>query len=246
MTTCCDIYRSPWVGLLLGEVRHPGGLALTRALAEGLGLGPDDVVLDLGCGSGASAAFVARTFGCRVLALDGAGVPDPTRPTGGVRLVAGDALALPLGAHALDAILCECTLSLLGDKRVALREMARVLRPGGRLGLSDMVVSGPLPAELQGPWAQAACLAGATDLDGYAAALTTVGFRILHTGQHPDALLTLVDDVGAKLRLGEMLIRIGKLDVSLDWARIQNWVRVARETIRAGTIGYATLVAERA
>lgn len=170
MTTCCDLYRSPWVGLLLGEVRHPGGLALTRALGEALGLRSGDVVLDVGCGSGASAALLAGTFGCRVLALDGAGVPDPSRRKEGVRLVAGDALALPLAAESLDALLCECTLSLLGDRARALAEMARVLRPGGRLGLSDMVVTGPLPPALQGPWVQPACLAGASDLPGYTAA----------------------------------------------------------------------------
>lgn len=67
---CAELYSHEGIRLLLGEAFHPGGLALTARVAQLLQLGPEDRVLDVAAGLGASARYLARTIGCRVEALD--------------------------------------------------------------------------------------------------------------------------------------------------------------------------------
>jgi arsenite methyltransferase len=67
---CATFYQSDVVRMLLGDVFHPGGLALTQHLGEVIGLGPADHVLDVACGRGASAVHLAERFGCHVTGLD--------------------------------------------------------------------------------------------------------------------------------------------------------------------------------
>ena len=61
----------------------------------------------------------------------------------------GDAEGLPFEDQSFDALFSECSFCTFPDKTSAAEEMARVLRPGGRLGLTDVTVSGPLPEDLQ-------------------------------------------------------------------------------------------------
>ena len=67
---CTAFYQSDAVRMLLGDVLHPGGLALTQHLGEAMGLGPKDRVLDVACGRGMSGIHLAHCFGCHVTGLD--------------------------------------------------------------------------------------------------------------------------------------------------------------------------------
>lgn len=67
---CATFYQSDLVRTLLGDVFHPGGLALTHHLGQMMGLGRGDRVLDVACGRGASAVHLAERFGCHVTGLD--------------------------------------------------------------------------------------------------------------------------------------------------------------------------------
>jgi hypothetical protein len=67
---CAGLYASDSARLLLGDVLHPGGLALTERLGVVLGLESDSRVLDLASGAGTSAICLARTFGCEVTGVD--------------------------------------------------------------------------------------------------------------------------------------------------------------------------------
>src|SRR4051812_38201157 len=140
---CAAAYESDWARLLLGDSFHPGGLALTERLGRLLGLGPTDRVLDVACGPGTSALHLAATFGCRVVGVD-LGAANLARAAAeaerrGLAALAtfepGDAERLPFPAASFDAVVCECSFCLFPAKTVAAAEFARVLRPGGRLGL---------------------------------------------------------------------------------------------------------------
>jgi len=114
-----------------GEPLRPGGLALTRELVDLAGFRAGDRVVDVGCGLGASTRLLAE----RGVAAVGV---DLVAPHGAAAFVVADAARLPFADQSLDGVLAECSLSLVEDRRQTLAEWRRVLRRGGRLGLSDV------------------------------------------------------------------------------------------------------------
>ena len=145
---CAALYELEPVRLLLGDTLHPGGLALTYRLAKLIDIRPDDLVLDVASGRGASALAVARSFHCDVVGVDlglkataeATRVARESGSVGQVSFVCGDGENFPLRAECFDAALCECSMSLFPDKWRGMAEVARLLKPGGRLGVSDVVV----------------------------------------------------------------------------------------------------------
>jgi arsenite methyltransferase len=174
-----------------GKTLRPGGLDLTlRALELCADLGPGALALDLGCGPGATARLLASR-GWRVLALDSA--PDMTAQAGGpdVLPLLGRAEALPLPAASLDAVFCECVLSVTGKAAAVLDEAARTLKPGGLLALSDLYLCGGArcgPVELS---AGGDCLSGALPEAALRTALDAAGFEVLVFKDHSRLLAEL-------------------------------------------------------
>lgn len=123
-----------------GGCRHPGGLELTERTVDLAGLPSGALVLDVGCGDGVVAEHLARRSGLRVVGVDvSTGLLRQGRDRcPGLDLREGSAERLPLPDASVDAVLAECVLSIVGDPGAALAEWARVLRPGGRLLLSDL------------------------------------------------------------------------------------------------------------
>lgn len=115
-----------------------------RTLVERAGLERGQTVLDVGCGTGAAARFAAAKVGTagQVIGIDvNAGMIEVarSRPAAEGAPIAwhtGSAYALPLEAERVDVVLCAQTVQFLADRAAALAEMYRVLRPGGRLGVS--------------------------------------------------------------------------------------------------------------
>ena len=129
--------------LLKVESLHPGGLELTEELAELCGVRRGSDVLDLACGTGESACFLAERRGGRVVGLDGSPrmIRRAEQKARASRLQVefreADAHHLPLPDAAFDVAICECTLCLL-EKEQVIREMVRVVRPGGCVGMHDL------------------------------------------------------------------------------------------------------------
>ena len=130
-----EVYACPAVRRVTGDTVRPGGLELTRQGVALLELPAGSRIVDVGCGAGASVAFLRRE-----LALDAIGIePSEVMRAGGqgLPLYPGRAEALPLADASADAAMLECCFHLTQTDR-ALRELHRVLRPGGRLLLTDL------------------------------------------------------------------------------------------------------------
>ena len=159
------------------------GCGNPTALAE---LKPGDVVLDLGSGGGIDVLLSARrvapsgkAYGLdmtdEMLALarqnqEKAGVTN-------VEFLKGDIEHIPLPDASIDVIISNCVINLAADKQRVLAEAFRVLKPGGRFAVSDVVVQGTLPAEVRRSmelWV--GCIAGALEEKEFAALLTASGF----------------------------------------------------------------------
>jgi len=149
------------------------------------GLHEGERVLDLGSGGGIDVLLSARRVGPsgRAIGLDmtdemlalaqrnaaDAGITN-------VEFVRGTIEAIPLPAESVDVVISNCVVNLAADKPAVLREIARVLRPGGRMGITDIVAEDHLtPAERAERGSYAGCIAGALSFSEFRAGLEAVG-----------------------------------------------------------------------
>jgi hypothetical protein len=241
---CAELYSGDLVALLLGPSYHPGGRELTRRLAQMGDLRPGERVLDVAAGTGDSAMLLAREFGVTVhgvdlspqlVALASAG------PAAGERVTftVGDAERLAVADGSVDAVLCECALCMFPNKGSAVSGFVRVLAPGGRLLLSDVVVDrARLPRELASFIGRVACLADALPLDRYLRLLESCGFRVCGLEHHADAVLRMGREVDARLAF---LAAAGvEVDLSMARALVRSAIRAAED----GIVGYVAITAE--
>ena len=153
------------------------------AIAE---LQPGEVVLDLGSGGGIDCFLAARKVGPegRVIGLDM--TPDMVKlarrnakklAVTNVDFRFGEMEEMPLPDASVDVVISNCVINLSPDKDAVFREAYRVLRPGGRLSVSDIVIDGDLPVSVRnGLDAWAGCIAGALDERVYLDKIRAAGF----------------------------------------------------------------------
>ncbi|PYM82554.1 MAG: arsenite S-adenosylmethyltransferase [Candidatus Rokuibacteriota bacterium] len=152
-------------------------------------LAPGEIVLDLGSGGGIDVLLSARRVGSTGKAygvdmtdemLDLARENQQKAGVPNVEFLKGELERIPLPEGSVDVIISNCVINLAVDKDRALAEAFRVLRPGGRLAVSDVVVRGPVPAEIRrGVELWLGCVAGALDESEYRAKLARVGFEAI-------------------------------------------------------------------
>jgi arsenite methyltransferase len=248
---CAAIYQSDFACLLLGHSFHPGGQRLTARLGEYSGLGPGARVLDVASGKGESAIFLAQRFGCRVVGVDfgsqnvkeASSKATETQVDHLVSFVEGDAERLDFPDAGFDAVICECAFCTFPDKRAAASEFARVLRPGGRVGMSDLTRSGPLPPDLDGLLAWIACIADARPVEEYAGYLEGAGLEVSTIEAHNNALAEMSRDVQGRLLGIELMVKLKKLDLpGADFEQAKQLARAAATAIEQGLLGYSLIV----
>jgi arsenite methyltransferase len=249
---CAAAYSSPVAAWLLGPRFHPGGRALTEHLIRALGVRPGGVVADVACGLGESTVQAARAPGSRAIGIDLS--PDSIAAArraaedaglaGSVEFLVGEAEALPLEDGAVDGVLCECSLCTFPDKERAAAELARVLKAGGRLALSDVIAERErLPASLRTLEGWVACLADARQLRSLAELLAGAGLVVEIVERHDDALARLLDRVDARLRLARAAFAPDADDALVEHGL--DLVAAARESFELGILGSAVVVARR-
>jgi arsenite methyltransferase len=144
-------------------------------------------VLDLGSGGGIDVLLSARRVGPSgfVYGVDMTdemlALAQANREKAGVTNVAflkGRIEEIPLPANTVDVVISNCVINLAADKSLVLNDAFRVLKPGGRLAVSDVVSEGPVPDALrQSMTAWVGCIAGALDVDDYEHLLREAGFE---------------------------------------------------------------------
>ena len=151
------------------------------ALKEG------ETVLDLGSGGGIDVLLSARRVGPTGFAFgvdmtdEMLALAEENKLKAGVRNVAflkGRIEEIPLPANSVDVVISNCVINLAADKSLVLKDAFRVLRPGGRFAVADVVADGPVPDELRRNMeAWVGCIAGALDVETYKRLLSDAGFE---------------------------------------------------------------------
>jgi arsenite methyltransferase len=187
-TTCNPITKDLYAP---GETEELPGAAVLASLGCGnptalASIAPGETVLDLGSGGGIDVLLSARRVGPegKVYGLDMTDemlelARENQRRAGveNAEFLKGDIEAIPLPDASVDLVISNCVINLAADKGLVLREAFRVLRPGGRFAVSDIVVQGTLSESIRGSmelWA--GCVAGALEVEEYRRLLEEAGF----------------------------------------------------------------------
>ncbi|HXZ99613.1 MAG TPA: arsenite methyltransferase [Candidatus Binatia bacterium] len=178
-----SLYGTEACGIPEAALGASAGCGVPTAVAD---LHPGDVVLDLGSGAGLDVLIAARRVapGGRAIGLDmTAEMLELARKNAAeagldnAEFVEGYLEDIPLAAASVDVVLSNCVINLAADKGAVLREAARVLRPGGRFAVTDIVAGAGMDEPTRTDrekWA--GCLAGALTEAEYRAALLDAGF----------------------------------------------------------------------
>ncbi|MEW6757738.1 MAG: arsenite methyltransferase [Acidobacteriota bacterium] len=194
-TNCCGLSDPRAVGAAIGY--SEGDLAAAPQGANlGLGCGnplafadlkQGETVVDLGSGAGFDCFLASRKVGPsgRVIGVDMTPemidkARENARNSGAanVEFRLGEIEHLPVADHSADMVISNCVINLSTDKSQVFKEALRVLKPGGRLMVSDLVLLRPLPESVQGSVeAYAGCISGAMLKEDYLRAMAVSGFR---------------------------------------------------------------------
>ena len=178
-------------------------------------LEPGQTVLDLGSGGGIDCFLAAERVGPqgRVIGVDMTpAMIDRARANkekvgaDNVEFRLGEIEHLPVSDTSIDVIISNCVINLSPDKQQVFHEAYRVLKPGGRLAVSDIVTDGPLPQKIrENLSAWAGCVSGALDVQDYIAIIGAAGFvdvQVEPVALNPDMVIEVVDPHGDKVNPG--------------------------------------------
>ncbi len=248
-SACCDgsvdpitsnLYGSDQTGELPQEaVLASLGCGNPTALAE---LQPGETVLDLGSGGGIDVLLSARRVGPNgkaygldmtdeMLAL----AEENKRKSGltNAEFLKGEIENIPLPDNSVDVIISNCVINLSGDKDRVLREAFRVLKPGGRFAVSDVVVRGDVPAAIKKNmelWV--GCVAGALSDYEYVAKLAKAGFDNIDI--EPTRVYSIED---ARAFLSGQGLDVDSLAKEVEGKFISAFVRATKSTAACCTPG---------
>ncbi len=189
-SSCCDpittnLYDASQIGQIPEEALLASlGCGNPTVLAQ---LKTGETVLDLGSGGGIDVLLSARRVGPtgKAYGLDMTdemlALANENRRKSGienVEFLKGEIESIPLPENSVDVIISNCVINLSADKTKVLREAFRVLKPGGRFAVSDVVTRGVIPPEIrQSVLAWVGCIAGALEENEYRSKLAQAGFE---------------------------------------------------------------------
>ena len=246
-TGCCDpitsnLYDASQIGQIPQEaILASLGCGNPTALAQ---LNPGETVLDLGSGGGIDVLLSARRVGPtgkaygldmtnEMLAL----ANQNKRKSGleNVEFLKGEIESIPLPDNSVDVIISNCVINLSADKNRVLRETFRVLKPGGRLAVSDVVTRGEMLPEIrQSVLAWVGCIAGALDESDYRSKLTAAGFEQIDI--EPTRIYRAED---AREFLSGQGIDVDKLAPQVDGKFFSAFIRAAKPAATKSCCGPA-------
>lgn len=250
---CADFYENDTVKLIFGQSLHPGGLELTKELGEKLGIMENDKVLDIASGTGTSAIFLAKNFGCKVTGIDLAkknveeAINNASRENASklVDFKLGDAEKLDFEDESFDFAIAECSFCLFPDKNKASDEMYRVLKTDGKLGMSDVVVRGELPENMKNILYKFICIEDAKSEKEYENILKNSGFNNFNFEDKKNEVLNLLEGIRKKIFIFEIAKGLKKVNLEIDLGNVKENIKGIKDCVDKNLISYSLMVAEK-
>ena len=229
---------------------HIGGRQATKAFLDQLDICTGEHVLDVGCGLGGAGRFAAQSYGCRVTGIDltndyvrageilceWVGLDDL------ITLDRGDATATPYAENAFDKSYMLHVGMNIADKKALAVELFRVLRPGGRVGVYDVMRTGRGPLRFPVPWATTPAENWVATPEVYREALEEAGFRITAERDRSESALEFFSDLQG--RSGDEKVSPLGLHLLMGESapvKVQNMI----DNVSAGLVAPFEIIAEK-
>jgi ubiquinone/menaquinone biosynthesis C-methylase UbiE len=230
---------------------HIGGRTATEKLIEQLGVRPGDHVLDVGCGLGGPARFVAQRFKCRVSGID---LTSDYVETGNrlcewvglgesVELRRSSALSMPFKDTKFDAAYMLHVGMNIDDKESLCVEVSRVLRPGSRFAIYDVMRTAEGDLSYPLPWATTPASSAVAAAERYRQALQRAGFEILSERNRRDFALSYFNNLRSRTPAAGAPAPLGLH--TLMGERRPHQIKNMFESISAGIIAPIELIARK-
>lgn len=186
---------------------HIGGTEGTDLLVDHLSIDQSSNVLDVGCGIGGPARFIANLVGCRVTGIDltsdfvntGNELTNVVGLTEQVELVQGSALKMPFSDERFDVSYMIHVGMNIEDKKTLMAEAFRVTKPGGKFGIYDVMLTSPAEISYPLPWAETEEGNAIANPETYKNQLVAAGFTITHEEQKTEFAINFFNKVQAAM-----------------------------------------------
>ncbi len=228
---------------------HIGGRVATKDFLDQLDIAADDHVLDVGCGLGGASRFAAQQYGCRVTGID---LTDEYVNTGEVlcswvgldgriTLDQGDATTTPYSGGAFDKSYMMHVGMNIADKKALTSELYRILRPGGRLGIYDVMRVGTGDLSFPVPWATVPEESDVSSPEEYTSLLEAAGFRVTAERNRSAFALEFFSQLQAKGGAGSSPLGLHILMGDSAAQKVKNMI----ENVSQNRVAPVELIAEK-
>lgn len=231
---------------------------MTKELGEKIEIVKESNVLDVACGLGTSAIFIAKNFGCHITGIDlsekNIAEAERTSLVHGVSEIAnfmiGDAenVVNLFKQETFDCSVCECSFCLFEDKEKAAEELYKVTRKNGKIGISDIVIRNEIPQSLKDALSRFLCILEAKSEQEYKGYLENAGFTNIHIYDKKHEILKLLDDIMKRMFAAELLQGLGKIELDnskIDLNKIKDIIKEVKHCVNSNIISYALIVGDK-
>ena len=235
------LYESDVLRLATGDTLRPGGFFLTDLGVKHCNFLPDARVLDVGCGSGATVERLVSLYQLQAIGLDPSErlleLGNKNHP--GLNLIRGLGENLPFPVNYIDGVLAECTLSVMEDLDQVLKEIFRVLKPGGWVVINDVYARNPEGLRGLQELNIDSCIRRALPKEQLVNKLVGQGFNIVNWSDHTNLLTQLT--VNLIMTHGSMTnfwLKSSSCSGQVDPILVQDAIKQAK-------MGYFQLIAKK-
>jgi arsenite methyltransferase len=233
-----NLYECSLMQDALGKTLRPGGFEITKKAVDFCKFKAGDIILDLGCGKGATIKYLRDNYNIRAKGLDIAEtlVKEAKRVNKDAEIIISSGDKIPFEKESFNGVFAECTLSLMNDLGKTIEEVWRVTKPGGRLVISDIYANKPEYLDELKRYSVNTCLKAPHDLNKLKELLKDKGFDILFEEKEDEYFKQLIIKIIFQYGSMENFWNASRACRSLDGQKFQNILKKAK-------LGYFLMIA---